>query len=108
MFIEINVSFSYRFLAYEAISFFIFVRKTDKLYLKRCCGTHTVVEKQRLTTKLIKLFLFSPDQSEVNPQYHKRAPHAIVQSLNSPFFPPYIGAEPGRASLSFRPPGFSP
>ena len=34
----------------------------------------------------------------------------LVQSLNSPFFPPPIRAEPGRAKreLSFRPPGFSP
>ena len=79
MFIEINVSFSYRFVAHEAISLFIFVRKTDNLYGKGCYGTHTVVEKQRLKTKLIRLFLFSHDQSEVNPQYHKRAPHASVQ-----------------------------
>ena len=41
----------------------------------------------------------------------------LVQSLNSPFFPPHIGAEPGRATEEFRitcmrmlttPPFFSP
>ena len=32
MFTETNVSFSYQFLAHEAVSLFIFVRKTDNLY----------------------------------------------------------------------------
>ena len=35
----------------------------------------------------------------------------IVKSLSSPFFPPHVGVEPGRAKRrdpSFRPPGFSP
>ena len=33
----------------------------------------------------------------------------LVQSLNSPFFPPISGLNPGgRKEISFRPPGFSP
>ena len=45
------------------------------------------------------------------PVVNSKAYRNIVQSLNSPFFPPHIGAEPGRAERRvsfFRPLGFSP
>ena len=34
--------------------------------------------------------------------YDEEARRNIVQSLNSPFFPPHIGAEPGRAKEESR------
>ena len=44
--------------------------------------------------------------SEGTPQFPNRisgkVPYHLVQSLNSPFFPPHIGAEPGRAKEESR------
>jgi len=35
-------------------------------------------------------------------RYMEISMYLVVQSLNSPFFPPHIGAQPGRAKEEFR------
>ena len=68
------------------------LRRTIYLFCRPLTGTRNYVTSE-----------FVCGQSEKNRRLRREPPWTdVVQSLNSPFFPPPIGAEPGRAKEESR------
>ena len=66
----------------------------------RCFSFRKLKEDTILGGKVLVMSLTPPPPSPYS--LHGLSGEALVQSLNSPFFPPHIGAEPGRAKEESR------
>ena len=85
------------------------VQKSDRINSDRQSGSDQlgstrIMKKKPIKLKKTETFTHLKAKIPVNngPNKERLATFLLVQSLNSPFFPPPIGAEPGRAKRESR------